>query len=175
MSRKLILYIAMSLDGYIAKRDDNIDFLSKVEIPNEDYGYADFLHNIDTVIWGRRTFDKVFSFGKGIPHKDKKVFVISRTRTGNYEHVEFNHNLIGLVRMLKEQEGKDIYCDGGAEIVFQLLHDKLIDQLVVNIIPHILGEGIRLFKDGNTEQDITLKRTISYPSGLVQLWYDVRK
>ncbi|MDD4453556.1 MAG: dihydrofolate reductase, partial [Proteiniphilum sp.] len=63
MSRKLILYIAMSLDGFIAKKDDNIDFLSMVEIPSEDYGYADFLQSIDTVIWGRRTFDKVLSFG----------------------------------------------------------------------------------------------------------------
>ncbi len=80
MKRKVILYIAMSLDGYIAKQDDNIDFLSIVESPGEDYGYAEFLNNIDTIIWGRRTFDKVLSFGNGVPHKDKKVYVISKTR-----------------------------------------------------------------------------------------------
>ena len=67
MNRKVILYIAMSLDGYIAKHDDNIDFLSIVETPGEDFGYHDFLQNIDTVIWGRRTYDKVKSFGIEFP------------------------------------------------------------------------------------------------------------
>ena len=71
MNRNLILYIAMSLDGFIAKKDDNIDFLSIVETPNEDFGFADFQQNIDTVIWGRKTFDKVLSFGNGVPYKDK--------------------------------------------------------------------------------------------------------
>ncbi len=67
MSRKLVLYIAMSLDGYIAKKDDSLDFLSMVETPNEDYGYAEFTNTIDTVIWGRKTFDKVKSFGARYP------------------------------------------------------------------------------------------------------------
>ena len=58
-NRKVNLYIAMSLDGYIAKEDDNIDFLSQVEVPDEDYGYAEFTAGIDTVIWGRKTYDKV--------------------------------------------------------------------------------------------------------------------
>lgn len=174
MNRKLILYIAMSLDGYIAKKDDNIDFLSIVETPEEDYGYADFLQNIDTVIWGRKTFDKVLSFGNGVPHKSKKIFVISKTRKGKEEHAEYADDVVSLVKSLKQQEGKDIYCDGGAEIVFELLNNNLFDQLIVNIIPHLLGEGIRLFKDENIEQKIKFKRSISYPSGLVQLWYIVQ-
>jgi dihydrofolate reductase len=174
MNRKLILYIAMSLDGYIAKKDDNIDFLSIVETPNEDFGYSDFLQNIDTVIWGRKTFDKVFSFGNGIPHKDKKVYVISKTKQGKIEHAEYSNNVVELVKTLKQQTGKDIYCDGGAEIVYELLNESLFDRVIVSIIPHLLGEGIRLFKDNSIEQKITLKRSISYPSGLIQLWYDVK-
>lgn len=173
MNRKAILYIAMSLDGYIAKKDDNIDFLSIAETPNEDYGYSDFLKNIDTVIWGRKTFDKVLSFGNGVPHKDKKVYVISASRQGKAEHAEFYNNVIDLVKSLKQQEGKDIYCDGGAEIVFQLLNHRLIDRIIVSVIPHILGDGIRLFKEHNIEQSITFKRCITYTSGLVQLWYDI--
>lgn len=172
MSRKLILYIAMSIDGYIAKKDDNLDFLSMVEVPNEDYGYADHLQNIDTIIWGRKTFDKVISFGKGIPNKDKKIFVISRSKQGKDENAEYANNLIDLVTTLKQQEGKDIYCDGGAEIVYELLHHRLIDRIIISIIPHLLGDGIRLFKDNNIEQQLTFKRSISYPTGLVQLWYD---
>ncbi|HMY85193.1 MAG: dihydrofolate reductase [Saprospiraceae bacterium] len=173
MKRKVILYIAMSLDGYIAKQDDNIDFLSIVESPGEDYGYAEFLNNIDTIIWGRRTFDKVLSFGNGVPHKDKKVYVISKTKTGKEEHAEYSNNVVDLINRLKTIDGKDIYCDGGAEIVFLLLKNKLIDRIIVSVIPHLLGDGIRLFKEGNMEQALKFKRSISYPSGLVQLWYDV--
>ncbi len=172
MSRKLILFIAMSLDGYIAKMDDNIDFLSIVDLPDEDYGYSDHLNNVDTVIWGRKTFDKVLSFGNGVPHKDKKVYVISSSREGRFEHAEYSNNVVDLVRSLKMEEGKDIFCDGGAGIVFELLKHFLIDRIIVSVIPHMLGDGIRLFKDGNVEQSIRFKRSISYPSGLVQLWYD---
>lgn len=72
MARKVILYIVMSLDSYIAKQDDNIDFLSIVEADGEDYGHSDFLQNVDTVIWGRRTLDKVLFFGEGVPYRDRQ-------------------------------------------------------------------------------------------------------
>lgn len=173
--RELALYIAMSLDGYIATKDDNIDFLSIVETVNEDYGYADFLRGIDTVIWGRKTFDKVRSFGNGVPYKDKKVYVISRSRTGKEEHAEYAGDVVSLVKSLQQQEGKNIYCDGGAEIVYELLNHRLIDRIIVSVIPHLLGDGIRLFKGNNVEQQLVFKRSLSYPSGLVQLWYDIKK
>lgn len=123
MERKVILYIGMSLDGYIAKHDGNIDFLSTVDAANEDYGHADFLHNVDTVIWGRRTLDKVLSFGEGVPYKDKAVYVISKNRTGNEEHAVHTDDLPGLIKELKSKPGKDIYCDCGGEIVFELLRN----------------------------------------------------
>lgn len=164
----------MSLDGYIAKKDDSIDFLSVVETPGEDFGYAAFLQEIDTVIWGRKTFDKVLSFGGGVPHTDKKVVVISRSRTGKHEHAEYVADVVELVKRLKAEPGKDIYCDGGAEIVFELLNHQLIDRLIVSVIPHLLGDGIRLFRENNVEQKLQYKKSISFPCGLVQLWYDVK-
>lgn len=164
----------MSLDGYIAQKDDNIDFLSVVETPGEDFGYAAFLQEIDTVIWGRKTFDKVLSFGGGVPHTDKKVVVISRSRTGKHEHAEYVADVVELVKRLKAEPGKDIYCDGGAEIVFELLNHQLIDRLIVSVIPHLLGDGIRLFRENNVEQKLQYKKSISFPCGLVQLWYDVK-
>lgn len=170
--RKLILYIAMSLDGYIAKEDDNIDFLNTIESPGEDYGYASFLTSVDTVIWGRKTYDKVLSFGIEFPHKEKKVFVISRTRTGKEEFIEYAKDIRLLVENLQKTEGKDIYCDGGAEVVTELLKNDLIDRLIISVIPHLLGSGIRLFKDGRPEYSLKLKQSVSYPSGLVQLWYE---
>jgi len=176
MSRKLYLYIAMSLDGYIAKADDNIDFLNIVQsgTAHEDFGYVDFLHNIDTVIWGRKTFDKVLSMGIDVPHKDKHVYVISKSRTGKHEHAVYHDDVAQLVIELKNQEGKNIYCDGGAEIVFELLRHQLFDRVIVSVIPHLLGDGIRLFKDGRPEQFLQFKQSQTYPSGLVQLWYDVK-
>lgn len=174
MGRKLILYIAMSLDGYIAGNDDDLGFLSVADTPGEDYGYADFMQQVDTVIWGRRTFDKVLTFGEGVPHRDKRVYVISRSRQGRAEHAEYAADVVALVKTLKAQEGKDIYCDGGADIVYTLLRHRLFDRLIVSIIPHMVGEGIRLFKDHNLAHTLKLKRSMTYPSGLVQLWYDVQ-
>jgi len=173
--RKVVLYIAMSLDGYIAKEDDNIDFLSLVQTPGEDFGYADFTSGIDTVIWGRKTYDKVLSFGVEFPHADKKVWVFSKSRSGKDEHVEYFNDMPALITQLRQQPGKDIYCDGGAEVVHELLRYSLLDRLVVSVIPHLLGSGISLFKNGRIEQSLTLKKSVSFPSGLVQLWYDKKE
>lgn len=164
MKRKVILYIATE--------DDNLDFLSGVETPGEDYGHADFLRNIDTIIWGRRTYDKVLSFGMAFPYSDKAVWVLSKSRSGSDENVTYFHDVKALIEQLQQQPGKDIYCDGGGETVFELLKYGLIDRLVVSIIPHLLGGGKRLFPDGRPEQKLKFKRSVSYPSGLVQLWYD---
>lgn len=172
-NRQVILYIAMSLDGYIAKDEDNIDFLSVVESPGEDYGYVAFQETVDTVIWGRKTYDKVLSFDIEFPHKDKKCFVLSSTKTGRDENVEFyNGDVRDLIATLRQREGKHIYCDGGGGVVFELLRHSLIDKMIVSVIPHLVGKGVRLFKDGRPEQRLKLTRSITFPTGLVQLWYD---
>ncbi len=173
MPRQVVLYIAMSLDGYIAKDQDNIDFLSKVESPGEDYGYADFQNTVDTLIWGRKTYDKVLSFGIDFPHQDKKCYVLSKTRTGQDQNITYyNGPVKDLITQLKQQPGKNIYCDGGGELVYELLKDSLIDKLGISIIPHLVGTGVRLFKDGLPEQNLKFKKSITFPSGLVQLWYE---
>lgn len=172
MERKVILYIAMSLDGYIAKEDDNIDFLTTVESPGEDYGYFSFLKDIDTVIWGRKTYDKVLTLSTEFLHKDKKVYVLSRSRSGSDKNVEYFYDVQTLINDLRRREGLDIYCDGGSELVFELLKHSMIDRLIVSVIPYLLGSGIRLFRDGFPEQKLKFRQSITYPSGLVQLWYE---
>ncbi len=174
MQRKVILYIAMSLDGYIATKDHNIDFLSLVEAENEDYGYADFMQNVDTMIWGRKTYDKIQTLGVEIQsaYESKKIYVLSNSRIGSDGNITYFSDIEALINNLKAEEGKTIYCDGGSELVFQLLQHQLLDRLIVSVIPHLLGDGIRLFKDERPEQKLKLKRSISYPSGLIQLWYD---
>ena len=171
--RKVILYIAMSLDGYIADQNDGLGFLSKVEAAGEDYGYSAFVQTVDTIIWGRKTYDKVLSFGIDFPYSDKKCYVWSHSRTGQDDNVTYyNGALKDLVAGLKQLPGKDIYCDGGGEVVSEMLEHQLIDQLIISVIPHLLGSGVRLFRDGRPEQNLKLVNSIAYPSGLVQLWYD---
>jgi dihydrofolate reductase len=173
MTRQVILYIAMSLDGYIAKDDYNIDFLSLVQSSEEDYGYSAFLLEIDTVILGRKTYDKVLSFGIEFPYREKQCIVLSRTKVGRDNNVEFfNGDVKDLITKLQMQDGKDIYCDGGGEVVYHLLKSELIDKMIISIIPHLVGNGVRLFKDSRPEQYLRLTRSSTFHSGLVQLWYE---
>lgn len=175
MSRKVILYIAMSLDGYIAKENDDLGFLKTVERPGEDYGYYDFIKNIDTVIMGRKTYDMVMGFGIPFPHKDKKCYVLTRTKSGSDDNITYyNGSLNKLMEELRAGDGKDIFIDGGAQIVQELLRLGQLDRLIISIIPVLLGAGISLFKNGLPASQLQLSRSITFPSGLVQLWYDTK-
>lgn len=173
--RKVMLYIAMSIDGYIAKEDGDIGWLSIVDSPPEDYGYEDFVKNIDTVIMGRKAYEKVLSFGIEFPHKGRKCYVLSRTKTGSDENVEYFTNIEGLISDLQSRSGKDIFVDGGAEIVNELLRFEMIDEVIISVIPILLGNGIRLFKDDRPECILKLKSVTQYKTGLVKLWYEKEK
>ena len=171
--RKVVLYIAESLDGFIAKEDNDISWLSIVEKPNEDYGYNNFVNTIDTVIMGRKTYEKVLSFGIEFPHKDKISYVLSRTLEGTNENVEFYNGTINdLIKKLKSEDGKNIFIDGGAEVVREFRNENLIDEYIISIIPVLLGKGIRLFKDANMENKLKLIESKVFDSGLVQLKYE---
>lgn len=176
INREVILYIAQTLDGYIATDNDDISFLSIVETPGEDYGYNDFIKTIDTVIMGRKAYDKVLTFGGDFPHQDKKCYVISRTKKGSDKNVEFyNGDLRKLIDDIRQKEGGNIFIDGGAELVFELMKLNLIDQFIISIIPHLLGSGKQLFKSGRSSQNIKFIDTKTFSSGLVQLKYEINK
>ena len=171
--RKVILYISMSLDGYIAKPDGDISFLSAMEQKGQDYGYAEFNKTVDTVIIGRRSYDKVLSLGYEYPHSDKDVYIITRTPQppkGSFKY--YSGSLKTLITDLKSRPGKNIYCDGGSLIVNELLKDNLIDEFIISIIPIILGDGIELFNRGIAEMAIKLKGFKKFKKGLVQLHYE---
>lgn len=172
MSRKVILYIATSLDGYIAKPNDNLDFLSIVEQEGQDYGYADFVKTVDAVIVGRKTYDKVLSMGFDFPHADKDAYIITRTSRPNNGSVKFyTGDLKSLVDRLKSEAGKNIFCDGGAEIVNELLKNDLIDEFIISVIPILVGNGTKLFQDGRPEQTLELVSAKQFSKGLTQLHY----
>lgn len=172
MERKIILYIATSIDGYIAGPDDDISFLDAVEQTGEDYGYHDFYSTVDTVIMGRKTYDKVVGLGHPDPHPDKMLFIISRTINSSSTHkVYYNGPVESLVAQLKTNKGKNIFIDGGSQIVNLLLSQDLIDEYYISIIPVILGKGISLFKASDFSRSLKLAEVKRYPSGLVQLHY----
>lgn len=176
--RKLSLFIATSLDGYIAKPNDDLSFLKLIEKEGEDYGYAEFTSTIDTIIIGRKTFDYVLK-EIGASHYDngeKDVYVITRTERPGMGKIQFyTGNLTELVQKLKSQNGKNIYCDGGAEIINELLKNDLIDEFIISVIPVLVGSGTRLFKDGRPEQQLELVLTKTFDTGLIQLHYKRKK
>lgn len=170
--RKVILYIATSLDGYIAKPNDDLGFLSIVEQGGQDYGYADFVSTVDAVIVGRKTYDKVISMGFDFPHADKDAYIITRTPRPTIGSVKFyTGDLKALVDKLKSENGKNIFCDGGAEIVNQLLQYDLIDEFIISVIPILVGNGTKLWNDGRPEQKLELVSTKQFEKGLTQLHY----
>lgn len=172
--RKLSLFIATSLDGYIAKPNDDLSFLKTVEKEGEDYGYSNFMATIDALIVGRKTYDYVLrEIGSSFyDNGQRDVYVITRTQRPNVGRTAFyTGNLNELVRRLKSESGKNIYCDGGAEIINELLKDDMIDELIISVVPILLGEGTRLFKNGRPEQKLELLDVKAFETGLTQLHY----
>src|SRR6185312_4532226 len=157
--RKLSLYIATSLDGYIAKPNDDLSFLKLVEKEGEDYGYAEFTANVDTIILGRKTYDYVLR-EIGPSHYDnglQDVYVITRTeRPATGRTTFYTGKLTKLVQRLKSQDGKNIYCDGGAEIINELLQYDLVDEMIISVIPVMVGSGTRLSKTADPNKNLNL-------------------
>ncbi|WP_262248211.1 dihydrofolate reductase family protein [Parapedobacter soli] len=172
--RKVSLFIAMSLDGYIAKPNDDLSFLNLVQREGEDYGYAKFTDSIDTLIIGRKTYDYVLK-NVGASHYDngqRDVYVITRNQRPKLGRTTFfTGSLPDLVKRLKSEDGKNIYCDGGAEVINELLKHDLIDEFIISVIPLLLGEGTRLFKDGRPEKQLEFVQVETFDTGLTQLHY----
>lgn len=172
--RKLSLFIATSLDGYIAKPNDDLSFLKIVEKEGEDYGYSEFTANIDTIILGRKTYDYVIK-DIGSSHYDngeRDVYVVTRTERPKIGRTTFyTGSLTELIQKLKSEDGLNIYCDGGAEVIHELLQHDLIDEFTISVIPILLGSGTRLFKDNRPEQQLEFVSAKSFDRGLTQLYY----
>ena len=170
--REIVVYIALSVDGFIAGPSDDLGFLSMVEQQGEDYGYHDFIASVSTVLLGRKTYDKVQSFGIGNPHADRECFVFSRTHSGDHDGVRFvNSDPVEFCRKLREQAGGRIFVDGGAEIIQCLLRADMIDRIILSYIPCMLGAGTRLFGDQGISLDFQLQSVRPFASSLLQVEY----
>lgn len=169
--RKIRLFIAASLDGYIARISGEVDWL----FTDQDYGYTEFYNQVDTVLMGRKTYEQVRSFGE-YPYRGKQGFVFSQTRHGERdENVEFiGENLGEFVEKLRQSSGDDIWLVGGAEIIRYFIKHGFLDELILAIHPMFLGAGIPLIlKDANLETKLKFKEVKTYDSGLLQVFYDI--
>ena len=168
--RKIILFIASSLDGYIARETGEIDWLPE----NTASGYDEFIKSADTVIMGRKTYDQILTLGC-YPYTSKKSYVFSRAGgNSNDENIEFVHDADKLVKSIISNSGTNIWLIGGAEIISMFLNLGFVDEIILSIIPVVLGSGVPLFKDVGREVKLELIKTSNYDK-LVELHYKVSK
>ncbi len=155
MSRKVILYIAMSLDGYIAAEDGKVDFLEGHHDGGaENTSYSDFSKEIDTVIMGRTTYNQIITqLSPDVwVYDGLKSFVVTTTEYQEDKNVEFvDDKIIDIISELKQTEGKNIWLIGGSKVIDLFMQNYMIDEYIITIIPTILGSGIPLF---NTQTHI---------------------
>ena len=166
--RKIKLFIACSLDGYIAKEDGSVNWLPE----NTDSGYDQFYSSIDTVLMGQKTYEQILTFGK-YPYKDKISYVFSRNPNQKKdENVEFTSEVEEFTKKLVSSSGKDIWLVGGSEIASTFVNLKFVDELILSVIPVVLSKGTPLFKNIKEEIKLELIKTTEYPK-LVELSYKV--
>ncbi|MCB0620609.1 MAG: dihydrofolate reductase [Saprospiraceae bacterium] len=175
--RKIRLYIAISLDGWIAKPDGDVAWLDQIPTPEgEDYGYAEFYAGIDTTLMGFNTYREVLGFGIPFPYPDKTNYVFTRqTDQADTEHVKFiTADPATFLRELRTGPGADIWLIGGGQLNSALLQHDLIDEMWVFVMPIVLGHGIPLFAPPLPEKQLTLLHHQTYPSGVTLLKYEPR-
>ncbi len=167
--RKVRLFIAASLDGYIAGKDNELGWL----YTDQDYGYTEFIGGIDAIVLGRKTLDVVASFGEW-PYGDIPGYVFSRhdTTEAPYPQVRVvNEPVDRFIAKLRREPGKDIWLAGGGELVAEFLRHDLIDEFAVSYHPILLGAGVPLFPGGYPTRHLDLKQVQPYESGLLQVTY----
>ncbi|ONI68486.1 deaminase [Kribbella sp. ALI-6-A] len=174
MSFHAAVFIAVSLDGFIARPDGAIDWLTERGERAGDTGYDEFMAAIDTVVLGRKTFEKVLTFGFW-PYAGKQVEVLSTTLpTDVDERVIVHRTVDGLVETLNDRGAKRIYADGG-RIVQTFLRAGLLNELTITTVPVLIGQGIPLFGALDADIALTHNATRTLNEGFVQSDYTIRR
>ena len=174
-------FIATSLDGYVAGEQGELDFLeaatdtSSPEAAPQDYGYAAWMAQVGTVLVGRKSYDKVLSFGEPFAYEGKDCVVWTRhpieARAGVLTHAG---DLAPLIARLRAEGKGHVYADGGGELIRQLLREGLVDEMVISVLPVLLGKGISLFAGLGQQVQLELLEEKHFPK-LLQLRYRVLK
>ncbi|TPE44891.1 dihydrofolate reductase family protein [Pontibacter mangrovi] len=171
--REVILYIAVSLDGYIARTDGSTDWLEApaFTLQDEDFGYSTFLQSIDTTLMGYNTYQTILNFAGPFPYSGKTNYVFSRSPEADTAQVSFipQEEATAFVKRLKQQSGQAIWLIGGGKLNTMLLRTNLIDEIILTTVPVILGAGVPLFATGAPERQLEVRESKTYPIGFVQL------
>ena len=168
--RKIILFVASSLDGYIAKNDGGVDWLPT----NSSSGYDEFYKSVDTVIMGKKTYDQVLTFGP-YPYDDKKSYIFTRNNDVNEdENIQSVRDIKKLVDDILSNPGKDVWLVGGSKTISVFMNLGFVDEIILSVIPTVLGKGIPLFADVQKETKFELIKTTNYED-LVELHYKILK
>lgn len=172
--KKIILYIASSINGYIAKPDGSVDWLEHIPNPdNNDYGFNALKESIDTTIQGNSSYKQILKWGIEFPYKNTTNYVITHNKnlTDN-ENVKFiSEKHVEFIRNLKLQNGKDIWLIGGGQVNTFLLNANLIDEIHQFIMPIALDNGIRIFESLSDEKSFKIVSTETYSSGVIRVTY----
>lgn len=170
-----VVYIATSLDGYIAAADGGLDWLMSVPNPEQsDYGYAAFIEGMDALVMGRNTFETIMGFEGEWPY-DKRVFVLSNSLSEVPESMTDKAEMVSgplpeLVRALNGRGYNNLYIDGGRTIQSFLAGD-LLDEMIITQIPILLGDGIPLFGHHEQQLHFELAGVEHFSNGIVQCRY----
>lgn len=171
--RKIIVYVATSADGYIARPDGDVAWLDRPSTAG-DYGMAAFYKSIDTTLMGRKTYDVAVKFGqKGYAGKMNYVFSRARRRSRT-PNVAFVREEVGdFARRLRAGKGKHVWLVGGGELTAAFLDAGQIDEFILHVIPVFIGEGIPLIQPRHRDVSLTLRSSRAYSDGVVRLHYSV--
>jgi len=175
--RRIIAHIATSADGYIARPDGNLDWLTTRPAPKGFYGMPAFARTIDAKILGRKTFDMSRALGAGFSERDRH-YVFSRHAPPDAlpAGVEFVTEPVGeFSRRLRKTPGKNVWLMGGGEIIASFLDEDALDEFVISIVPTFIGDGIPLIARRHRHVPLRLQSVKHFPDGVVQVHYDVFK
>ena len=172
--RRLKYHVAITLDGFIAHTDHTVNGFVDEGQHVTDY-FASLKNDYDIVLMGRRTYEFGFQFGVTNPYPWLRQYVMSRSMTKSPDaNVELvSENIFEFVRGLKQEEGKDIYLCGGADLAARLLEENLIDEIVVKLNPVVFGDGIQLFSGTAKQAALELSSSKIYENGVMLLNYRV--
>lgn len=176
--RKIIAYIATSADGFIARPDGGVEWLDRPS-PKGHYGYAAFFKSIDTILWGRKTYDMGIEMGMKAAGFGPEIRNYVFTRSPGLPKpagltVEFvNEPIEPFAEKLRAQPGKNIWMMGGGEIIGSFLDAGAIDEFSIHVIPVMIGEGIPLVGPRHRLVKLKLLSTKKFPDGVVHLKYRV--
>lgn len=167
---KIIVYIASSKNGMIADEDGSVKWLMPYQTGDTDYGFRAMYDNIDAVVMGSKTYEKIKGFQSNFPYKDKRSFVVSSTPSGDDGDVTYiNENALAFIEVLREQKG-NVWVVGGSKLINYLMKHHLVDELVVTVVPIVLKGGTPLYcKD--THRYLEKYRVIPYANGVEQEIY----